>query len=89
MLYIQFGDNPQLPDELQRTCPTWHIGELKLYGVYAYSDYAYGVEMVQADGDEIEYILARFSNVPRLSAKRWNYPIRWYGDMAKFIVANL
>lgn len=46
---------------------------------------AIGVESVQADGHELEYIQNRFTNLPTVN----NRVVRWYGDYAKFIVGNL
>lgn len=46
---------------------------------------------VMADGDELMCILHRFQNLPRISpeAKRQLGPWSWFGDHAKFIIANL
>jgi hypothetical protein len=44
------------------------------------------VTKVSADGHELEYITAKFVNLPVRSDKRL---VTWYGDMAKFIVGNL
>jgi len=50
------------------------------------------VVCVQADGEELEYILSRFNNIPScVSAKTicaTGGSMSWYGDMAKFIVGN-
>jgi len=41
---------------------------------------------VQADCDELEFIRDHFNNLPIPNNKR---VVSWYGDLAKFIVANL
>lgn len=41
---------------------------------------------VQADGDELEYILRHFKGIPRHNSKRVQ---TWFGDHAKFIVEHL
>lgn len=60
---------------------SWHVGEACPVGY----DKIDSVVEVQADGDELSYIIRRFTNLP--------YPVtrsaRWFGDMAKFIVGNL
>lgn len=47
-------------------------------------DYANTV-CVQADGEELDYILARFKNFPSCVS---GSTMSWYGDMAKFIIGN-
>ena len=47
----------------------------------------YDVESVFADGHELDYIERRFENLPRLAAGFRRYAT-WFGDHAKFIVAN-
>jgi len=42
------------------------------------------VTEVQADGDELEHIRHKFTNIP-MSTRNL---VVWYGDMAKFIVEN-
>ena len=61
----------------------WHVGETKTP--------AYPTEVIAivADGDELDYILAMFDNIPRLSIKSTRRVVTWYGDIAKFIWANL
>jgi len=41
---------------------------------------------IQADGNELEYILRKFTNIPMVVDKR---VMTWYGDTAKFIVKHL
>jgi len=44
---------------------------------------------VQADGDELEYVLKRFRDLPHIldgNNARIQY---WYGDNARFIAGNL
>lgn len=43
---------------------------------------------VQADGDELAYILNRFTNLPGFQG-RCPSVVRWFGPTAQFIVANL
>lgn len=43
------------------------------------------VTMVQANGDEKEYILAQFDNLPTTKGDM----CIWVGDLANFIAANL
>jgi hypothetical protein len=59
----------------------WHTGE-NFAGIRTLSN---EISNVQADGDELEHIKRNFSNIPMT-----NKPvIKWFGDDAKFIVANL
>ena len=53
---------------------------------YAIRGTARGVESVQADGDELEYIMKNFAGIPTCVNNR---VVSWYGDHAKFIVGNL
>lgn len=46
---------------------------------------AIGVESVQADGHELEYIEKQFTNLPKANIR----VVNWFGDHAKFIVGNL
>lgn len=64
-----------------------HLGSnLEGYCQSLYSFDGEGVEVVQADGDELDYIKEKFSNIPFPTHKK---AVAWYGDMAKFIVCNL
>ena len=63
----------------------WHIGEknpLSLSGNS--SPYVAHVIEVQADGNELDHILTGWGNL----AFRYGRVIRFFGDDAKFIVAN-
>jgi hypothetical protein len=46
---------------------------------------ARAVEEVQADGDELEYIRNNFTNLPTATGR----VARWFGETARFIIANL
>jgi len=71
-MYICRKDKPDLH---------WHIGE----PTPIQSNLIHDVWMIQADGDELNYIEHRFWNV------RWakSSVVRWYGEDAIFIVGNL
>jgi len=57
----------------------WHVGEpLPDLNVQ-------GVLVVQADGDELEFIYREFANIPHGRGS----VVMWFGDMAKFIAGNL
>ena len=43
------------------------------------------VDCVQADGDELEYIRKKFTNIPMTSDR----VVRWHGEMALFILSNI
>lgn len=60
---------------------SWHVGNGPLNMPFSKK-----VIMIQADGDELEYILDEFSNLPRNHLKR---VIKWFGDDAMFIAHNL
>lgn len=58
--------------------------------------YSNNLLKITADGDELTYILNRFSNIPMLKMDKDNpsdaargYSMTWHGDIAKFIIANL
>ena len=59
---------------------TWHVGE------QTYSACASYVSSVQADGDELDYIKETMLHLPM---RRDKSVVSWYGDHAKFIIANL
>lgn len=64
-----------------------HLASLQLKALCEsfYQKDGEGVEVVQADGDELDYIRKRFNNIPDC-----NKPVvAWYGDIAKFIACNL
>ena len=47
------------------------------------------VTEVEASGEELHYILTRFTGLPHCYRKAPAESIRWYGDHARFIVGNL
>lgn len=48
------------------------------------------VEAVLADGEELEAIFKQFSGLPRPNGLiQVVQPVAWFGDHARFIVANL
>lgn len=57
---------------------TWHIGEKKTMVI--------GILSIQADGDELDYIITNFTNIPHHKTARVQ---TWFGDMATFIYTNL
>ena len=76
------------------TSQTYHIpfNDLK----YSNRDLTTDYLIIQADGHELTHILNTFVNIPKLtidSKKIDNisrgYVMRWFGDDAKFIIANL
>lgn len=58
----------------------WHVGESNYISVIIDD-----IHYVQADGDELNYILRKITNIPMAQQGA----IKWYGDHAKFIVGNL
>jgi len=66
---------------LDGSVQNWHVGEdLTLrHNVNSIID-------VIADGDELAAIVAQFDNI---STTKYNRVVRWFGDMAAFIVANM
>jgi hypothetical protein len=80
MLYITYKDNndhdPKALHELD-----WHIGQPLRGGVQV----LHNVLEVQADGDELAWILERSSNLPQTAGRVQT----WFGDHAKFILKNL
>jgi len=69
---------------------SWHIGDGSLKEVVENSPGAGSITdvvMVQADGDELSAIVHQIQNIPRARASA--RVTAWYGDDAKFIVANL
>ncbi len=73
MMYIT-GVNP----DGSKWDTTWHVGQRQAVP-------ARSVIEVQADGDELMYVLTRMSNLPYTQAVVQT----WYGDHAKFIAGNL
>ncbi len=68
----------------ETTPKTWHVGEDNPIDCDASFD-VNNVFEVQADGQELLYIVSRMSNIP-YSSKSVQ---RWFGDMAKFIACSL
>jgi len=62
----------------------WHIGEQNPFQ-HRHAEIERVIE-VQADGDELAYIYNKFNNLPTMPLRR---VVRWFGDHAKFIAANL
>lgn len=68
----------------------WHVGE-NFKGIEGkVSDINKGSNMtdyleVQADGDELQFILDHFKNLPHVLT----LSNKWYGDDARFIVGNI
>ena len=73
MLYIGCENEPE--------AVRWHVGETRP------EIPANWITDISADGDELEYILSRFRNIPLASSSR--ITVSWFGDHAKFIFANL
>ena len=65
----------------------WQIGEGRMQA----KALAPTIVEVWVDEDELIYILARFQNIPRINPEAEGQlgPWVWFGDHAKFIVANL
>lgn len=81
MLHVVMQNTDPTSQEEEIAIP-WHVGEeLKLTPI----DIRYVLE-VQADGDELQAVYEKFDNIP---TSAWNRVVRWYGDHAKFIAANL
>ena len=59
----------------------WHVGQDPLFHNAMISE----IKEISADGDELEKIRAEITGIP-MSTKR---VVTWYGDDARFIVANL
>lgn len=60
---------------------TWHVGEFFDIPTREVDN----VICVQADGDELDLILRTMKNLPTSH----RHVVRWFGDHAKFIAANL
>jgi hypothetical protein len=59
---------------------TWHINES------IDKNTAAKITEIQADGDELAFIQQSFSNIPMPLHRR---VVRWYGEIARFIIVNL
>jgi hypothetical protein len=73
-LYITCKDNREVQ---------WHVGSTTLRSAHEWPS---PVTDVQADGDELDYIINNFPNLPYPKHKR---VVRWDGDLAKLIAYNL
>lgn len=49
--------------------------------------FLWGIQAVEASGDEKHYIEGNFSNLPSVSAK-FRDSVVWVGEYARFIVSN-
>lgn len=88
MLYIDTEYNGNFKEQ------KWHVGEpVPIMALQV----RYVIE-VQADGDELDYLMRRFpfvvNNMPKEMSPdniRWvpSKVVRWYGDQARFIIGNL
>jgi hypothetical protein len=81
MMYVEFDPiNPvhSLPG-LQRF--EWHVGEVFPRVTVFPRDFI----TIQADGDELQYILSTFQGIPKTTAR----VVVWTGDFARFIYDNL
>ena len=58
----------------------WHIGQ-----TVPLIQEGYEVSEVQADGDELDYLLDNLSGLPMSKSP----VVSWFGDMAKFIIHNI
>ncbi len=67
-------------DSTDKTIKTWHVREGMV--MVDITD----VGMIQAYGDELEFIRTNFDNVPISKTSRTQ---NWRGDLAKFIVENI
>jgi len=74
MLYVTDSDDKEYK---------WHVGNERLAMLFEPEK----VVMVQADGDELTAIFEQFRNIP--AASGLCRVVRWYGDHAKFIAANI
>ena len=80
MLYIINKDG--------KTIETWYIGKSmnEVRKNMAFQQNIINIQAVQATEDELDHILHNFDNLPHHKHRR---VIRWFGDHANFIVANL
>ncbi len=77
MLYIIFKDKNK---KEQTVC--WHVGE-PVNQVFLTNN---EILRVQADCDELNYVIDHFPNLPYSNNTR---TVAWYGDLAKLIAMNL
>ena len=82
MLYVELKRNAHL---------SWHVGEKKpnelLDASSVVASTVEDVVMIQADGDELDYIIDKFG-IAAMRPKGSNV-VKWYGDIARFIIGNL
>lgn len=65
----------------------WHVGEhLNAPLMEKLEDEGYHVSLVQADGDELEWLKSHFSNLPHVNHMLVQ---KWRGDHANFIFDHL
>ena len=60
----------------------WHVGQRVPHFAFIGEE----IEVIQADGDELDHIIRNFSNLPFAKNVRVH---RWHGDLAKLIYYNL
>lgn len=82
MLYIharlnQHSDSKYCTCRFDSKLKTWDksLGKFCLRFIYE----------IQADGDELEFIREKFTNIPMTNCST----VRWHDDMARYIVDNL
>ena len=83
MLYIIASNSHDLTREHEFG---WHVGE-KFNDITKtqMNHVMKNITQVQADGDELQAILAKSKNLPHTSDRVQN----WHGDHAKWIVSNI
>jgi len=60
---------------------SWYVGGDSPMSAFRHDD----IEKITADGDELEKIRAEITGIPMSKSR----VVTWFGDDAKFIVANL
>ena len=66
------------------TIDSWKVGETM--DILTYKG---AIDSILIDGDELEYVKTHFSNLPSVSTASNNYVVKYYGEMARFIVGNI
>ena len=80
MLVVDYNEFDETPH-----CRSFHSGVGPIFEVVS-RHFGDGASLiVQADGDELEKIRKNFTSLPMTNAR----VVRWHGDFAKFIVANI
>jgi hypothetical protein len=79
MLYITYTTSS---DGCDLISTGWHVGQPNPINFHNVNK----VVEVQADGDELLFIATQFRNIPMALKPS---VVRWFGDDAKFIAANL